>query len=30
MKESKVQIFSTALAMNQDQRRFVTDQYKAY
>ncbi|TQR16542.1 hypothetical protein [Psychrobacillus soli] len=28
MKESKVQIFSTALAMNKDQRLFVTDQYK--
>lgn len=28
MKKSEVQIFTTALAMNKDQRRFVTDQYK--
>ncbi|MFJ8066663.1 hypothetical protein ACIQYS_18885 [Psychrobacillus sp. NPDC096426] len=28
MKESKVQLFSAALAMNKDQGRFVTNQYK--
>lgn len=28
MKKSEVQIFTTALAMNKDQRRFVADKYK--